>query len=61
MASYDESHFGIPPVFEGKETNPQPQVPSSSRTSEPSEDQTSSRKRTSAVWNEFDRIMVDGV
>ena len=23
--------------------------------------QTSSRKRTSAVWNEFDRIMVDGV
>ena len=58
MASYDESHFGIPPISEGEETNPQ--VPNPSRTSEPSEGQTSSRKRTSAVWNKFDRIMVDG-
>ena len=61
MSSFEESQFGIPPVSEGEETNPQPHVPSSSRTGEPSEGQTSSRKRTSTVWNEFDRVMVEGV
>ena len=57
MASFDESHFGIPPVSEGEETNPC--VPSPSGTSEGQ--QASSRKRTSIVWEDFDRVSVDGV
>ena len=56
MASYDESHFGIPPVSEGEETNPCAPSPSGT-----TEGQASSRKRTSAVWDDFDRVMIDGV
>ena len=55
MASFGESHFGIPSIFEGEKTTvPAPNI-------EGQDSASSSHKRTSAVWNNFERVMVDGV
>jgi len=46
---------GIPPVFEKEETHPTLAETASVEAG------SSSRKRTSGVWTDFDRILVDGV
>ena len=56
MTSYDESYFGIFSIFEREKTNPVTSTPSKT-----SQGQTSSHKRTSAVWDDFKRIFIDGV
>ena len=56
MASYDDSHFGVLPIFEREETNPVAPTPSKT-----TQGQTSSHKKISVVWEDFERIFVDGV
>ena len=53
MTSYDENYFGVLPVFEREKTN---------LLAPPFEtSQTSSRKRTSTVWEDFERVFVNRV
>lgn len=53
---FNESYFGILSISEGEEINPHV-----SNFYGISKSQTSSRKRISTVWDDFDRVMVDGV
>ena len=58
IASFNKSHFGITLVLEREKTT----VPALSKTNTEGQGSTSSsHKRTSAVWNDFERVMVDGV
>ena len=56
MTSYDESHFGVLPVSDREETNPVTPI-----LSETTQSQTSSHKKTSTVWWDFERVLVDRV
>ena len=58
MASYNESHFGILSISKGEKTTIPPPFEINT---EGQSSAFSFYKRISAIWNDFERVMVDGV